>query len=208
MAEDLVTVIPNGVDTGRFRPSSAAERFEALAAIGVSGDRPVVAGLGRLHRQKNWPLFLRVAARFPEVDFVIAGTGPEEQALRREAPGNVRFIGFRDSREVLAAADVFMLTSDYEGMPMTLLEAMACGVPSVVSDVDGCREILHDGEGGVTARPGDVEDFAEKLFPFLKDAELRSLQGNLARERVLRDHDAKAQTKAVEAVYERLLAGR
>jgi glycosyltransferase involved in cell wall biosynthesis len=207
LAEDSVTCIPNGVDTERFRPPSEAARAGARAALGLSGDRLVVAGLGRLHRQKNWPLFLQVAGRFPEVDFVIAGTGPEETALRRNAPRNLRFIGFRDSREVLAAADVFLLTSDYEGMPMTLLEAMASGVPSVVSDVDGCREILHDGQGGVTARPGDAEDFAEKLRPFLADAGLRSRQGHLARERVVRDYDARAQTKAVEAVYTKLLSG-
>ena len=203
---DFVTLVANGVDAQRFHPAEVAERTRARDGLGLSGERLVVAGLGRLHPQKNWPLFLQVAARFPEVDFVVAGTGPEGGDLRRGAPGNVRFIGFRDSREVLAAADVFMLTSDYEGMPMTLLEAMACGVPSVVSDVDGCREILHDGEGGVTARPGDADDFSAKLGAFLSDADWRAEQGKLARERVLRDHDARAQTKAVETVYETLLA--
>jgi glycosyltransferase involved in cell wall biosynthesis len=201
-----VGILGNAVDVEHFSPASLPEREAARRDIGLTSDRLVVAGLGRLHPQKNWPLFLQVAARFPEVDFVIAGTGPGEAALRRDAPENVRFAGFRDSREVLAAADVFMLTSDYEGMPMTLLEAMASGVPAVVSDVDGCREILHDGQGGVTARPGDAEDFAAKLGVFLSDADWRAEQGKLARERVLRDHDARAQTKAVERVYETLLA--
>jgi glycosyltransferase involved in cell wall biosynthesis len=205
---DFVTLVANGVDAQRFHPAEAAERIRARDGLGLSQERLVVAGLGRLHPQKNWPLFLQVAARFPEVDFVVAGTGFEEAALRRNATANVRFAGFRDSREVLAAADVFMLTSDYEGMPMTLLEAMACGVPAVVSAVDGCREILGDGRGGVTARPGDAEDFVAKLGPFLSDAGLRAEQGNLARERVLRNHDAQAQTKAVEQVYETLLAKR
>jgi glycosyltransferase involved in cell wall biosynthesis len=207
LTEDFVTLIANGVDTERFRLPEAAERVRARHDIGLSCERPVVAGLGRLHPQKNWPLFLQVADRFPEADFVIGGTGPEEKALRREAPRNVRFVGFRDSREVLAAADVFMLTSDYEGMPMTLLEAMASGVPAVVSAVDGCREILGDGQGGVTARPGDVQDFAGKLGPFLADASMRARLGREARKRVLRDHDARAQTKAVEAVYEKILPG-
>jgi glycosyltransferase involved in cell wall biosynthesis len=202
-----VGILGNAVDVEHFSPAPPAEREAARRNIGLTSDRLLVAGLGRLHPQKNWPLFLQVAGRFPEVDFVIAGTGPEETALRRNAPRNVRFTGFRDSREVLAAADVFLLTSAYEGMPMTLLEAMAGGVPSVVSDVDGCREILHDGQGGVTARPGDAEDFAEKLRPFLADAGLRSRQGRLARERVVRDYDARAQTKAVEAVYTKLLSG-
>jgi glycosyltransferase involved in cell wall biosynthesis len=203
-----VSILPNAVDTGRFRPAGEAERVKARENLGVSGSRSVVVGLGRLHPQKNWPIFLQVAARFPEVDFVIAGMGPEEERLRQLAPGHVRFVGFRDSREVLAAADVFLLTSDYEGTPMTLLEAMACGVPSVVSAVDGCEEIMGGGIGGVTAVPGDVEDFARKLETFLADGNRRSTQGAAARERALGDFDARQQTRAVEAVYEKLLAGR
>jgi len=203
-----VSLLPNAVDVERFRPASEAERGVARAVLGVSGSRPVVVGLGRLHPQKNWPVFLQVAARFPEVDFVIAGTGPEEERLRKLAPGHVRFVGFRDSREVLAAADLFLLTSDYEGTPMTLLEAMACGVPSVVSAVDGCEEIMGGGVGGVTAVPGDVEDFVGKLGHFLADDAHRAQQGAAARERALGDFDARQQTRAVEAVYEKLLAGR
>ncbi len=203
-----VSLLRNAVDAERFYPASPAERGMARAELGLADARLVVAGLGRLHPQKNWPVFLQVAARFPEVDFVIAGTGPEEAKLRKFSPGNVRFVGLRDSRDVLAAADVFLLTSDYEGTPMTLLESMACGVPSVVSAVDGCEEILGDGRGGVTARPVDVEDFARKLETFLADGNLRSTQGAVARERVLRDYDAREQTKVVEAVYEKLLANR
>ncbi|MEX1044702.1 MAG: glycosyltransferase [Chthoniobacterales bacterium] len=203
-----VSLLSNAVDAQRFSPALPAEREAARAELGLAPGRVVVAGLGRLHPQKNWPLFLQVAARFPEVDFVIAGTGPEEEKLRELAPGHVRFVGFRDSREVLAAADVFLLTSDYEGTPMTLLEAMACGVPSVVSAVDGCQEILGDGRGGVTARPGDVEDFAGKLGALLGDSARRAQQGVVARERALREYDARAQTQAVEAIYEKLLAAR
>lgn len=208
MAEESVTCIPNGVDTERFRPPAEVAECEAgRRDIGLTSDRLVVAGLGRLHPQKNWPLFLQVASRFPEVDFVIAGSGPEEGDLRHGAPDNVRFIGFRDSREVFAAADVFMLTSDYEGMPMTLLEAMACGVPAVVSAVDGCREILGDGQGGLTARPGDVEDFVQKLEPYIDSAELRRQQGETARAKVLSSFDARHQVREIEALYARLLAG-
>ncbi|MFZ9932585.1 MAG: glycosyltransferase [Chthoniobacterales bacterium] len=202
-----ISVLPNAVDVQRFSPAAPAGREAARSRIGLVPGRLVVAGLGRLHPQKNWPLFLQVASRFPEVDFVIAGGGPEEGDLRHGAPDNVRFIGFRDSREVFAAADVFMLTSDYEGMPMTLLEAMACGVPAVVSAVDGCREILGDGQGGLTARPGDVEDFVQKLEPYIDSAELRRQQGETARAKVLSSFDARHQVREIEALYARLLAG-
>jgi len=203
-----VSLLLNAVDGERFCPATPAQRKTAREELGLQPDRPVVAGLGRLHPQKNWPLFLRVAERFPEAQFVIAGTGPEEARLRKLAPEQVRFAGFCDARTVLAAADVFLLTSDYEGTPMILLEAMASAVPSVVSAVDGCEEILGDGRGGVTARPGEVEDFARRLGDFLGDPALRARQGAVARERVLRDFDARAQTKTVEETYERLLGGR
>lgn len=204
--ETKVSLLHNAVDAERFCPPSPDQREAARRKIGLEPGRRIVAGLGRLHPQKNWPLFLRVAESFPQTEFLIAGTGPEEKGLRRLASDNVRFIGFWDSREVLMAADVFMLTSDYEGTPMILLEAMACGVPSVVSAVDGCEEILGGGEGGVTAHPGDVDDFVRKLGAFLADGTLRARQGAAARERALKDYDARNQTRQVEAIYDRLLA--
>lgn len=207
-----VTFLANGVDTATFTPRDGKAREEARRELGLPADGLVVAGLGRLHPQKNWPLFLGVAARFAEVSFVIAGTGPEEAAIReviaKSKIGNVSLLGFRDSWTVLAAADIFLLTSDYEGMPMTLLEAMSSALPCVVSGVDGCSEILGDGVGGVTARVGDIEDFVQKLGPYVASADLRRRQGDAARSKVLASYDARAQAKHVEELYERLLEDR
>jgi len=207
-----VSFLANGVDTERFAPADPARRAAARKELGLPPDARVVAGLGRLHPQKNWPLFLDVARRLPETRFVIAGTGPLEGLLRRTIEErritNVALLGFRDARTVLAAADVFLLTSDYEGTPMILLEAMACGVPCVVSAVDGCEEILGDGQGGVTARVGDAEDFAGKLGALLSDEWLRVAQGAVARERARREFDARTQAAEVEAMYRQLLDGR
>ncbi|MBE2179524.1 MAG: glycosyltransferase [Chthoniobacterales bacterium] len=201
----LVTCLPNGVDTEYFRPAGDFDRLRAKRALGLPADKTVVAGLGRLHPQKNWPLFLKVAARFPQAEFVIAGTGPQESELQASAGGNVRFAGFRDPREVFAAADVFVLTSDYEGMPMTLLEAMASGLPSVVSAVDGCRDILGDGAGGFLAQAGNAEDFASKLSRLMESGESRQTMGDLARAKAKASFDARAQTKVVEDLYGTLL---
>jgi len=205
VARELVSCLPNGVDTERFRPPTAEEREAARARLGVAPGKVVVAGLGRLHPQKNWPLFLKVAERFAATEFIIAGTGPEEARLHALAGANVRFAGFRNPLEVLAAADVFLLTSDYEGMPMTLLEAMACGVPPVVSAVDGCRDILGDGTGGLLAAHGDAADFEAKLGVLVASAGARAATGAEARAKVLRDYDARVQTAAVEALYVKLL---
>ena len=207
IAPAKITLLPNAVDTDRFRPPTAAERSAARGELALPRDGTVVAGLGRLHPQKNWPLFLRLAARFPEAVFVIAGTGPQEERLRAQAPANVHFAGFRDARTVLAAADVFLLTSDYEGTPMTLLEAMACGVPPVVSAVDGCAEILADGAGGLTAPAGDDDAFTAQLGQVLGDPERRARLGAAARERVRQAYNARVQTRVVEQTYVRLLGG-
>ncbi|MGA0176283.1 MAG: glycosyltransferase [Chthoniobacterales bacterium] len=204
---ERISFLANGVDTQRFSPPGGEGRQSARRKLGLPADSLVVAGLGRLHPQKNWPLFLEVAGRFPAVDFVVAGTGPEEMKVRRLAPRNVRLLGFRDAREVLSAADVFMLTSDYEGTPMILLEAMSSGLACVVSAVDGCLEVLGDGAGGATARPGDVEDFVQKLEPYIDSAELRRQQGETARAKVLSSFDARHQVREIEALYARLLAG-
>ena len=206
---ERVTFLSNGIDTDWFVPAEAAARGAARWELGLPADSVVVAGLGRLHLQKNWPLFVRVAARFPQAIFVVAGTGPEEADLRKiladEQIDNVQLLGFRDTRTVLGAADVFLLTSDYEGTPMILLEAMSSGLPCVVSAVDGCLEILGDGRGGSTARPGEIADFAGQLEDYIGSAELRRAQGATARERAVTSFDARAQAREVEALYERLL---
>ena len=207
-----ISFLANGVDTGRFSPADAAVRAAARSELGIPGDSLVVAGLGRLHPQKNWPLFLEVACRFPDALFVIAGTGPQEHLLReivgKNKIRNVELLGFRDARTVLAAADVFLLTSDYEGTPMILLEAMASGLPCVVSAVDGCLELLGDSVGGATARPGDVHEFSSVLGPYLDSPALRVSQGEAARRKVEVSFDARQQAREVEELYASLLAGR
>ena len=90
---------------------------------------------------------------------------------------------------------------------MTLLEAMSSGVPCVVSAVDGCLEILGDGLGGVTAQPGDAEDFVGKLKTLVESLDLRRKQGSAAREKAVSSFDARIQVREIESLYARLLAG-
>lgn len=205
-----VTFMANGVDTERFAPPTPEARTAARRELGLDLEAIVVAGLGRLHPQKNWPLFLGIAARFPQASFIVAGTGSEEITLRKMVgdgrQSNVQLLGFQDSLVVLSAADIFLLTSDYEGTPMVLLEAMSSALACVVSSVDGCEEVLGDGVGGVTAFPGNMEDFVRKLGPYIESAGLRKQQGKAARHKVARLFDARSQAKEVEALYEKLLA--
>ena len=130
------TVIPPGINT-RTPPA----RAEAKAALGVDG--PVVALVGRLIAIKRPDRLLAVAALLPDVTFLVAGEGPLLETTRAAATSNVRFLGWRgDVETVHAAADVALLTSDNEGMPVSLVEAALCGTPAVSTDVGSAREVV------------------------------------------------------------------
>lgn len=157
---ERIHVVPNGIDTEKFRPSPAR-----------SLERPLIVTAGRLVAQKNHPLFLQAAqelrARLPQVRFAIAGEGPLRAELESLAGSlglkeAVEFLGERgDLEQVFCRAHVFWLTSKWEGMPNVLLEAMACGLPVVATDVGGCREIIGESPGGVVVSTNSVAGFVE-----------------------------------------------
>lgn len=166
-----IRVIRNGIDTVRFHPPAAVR----------NGSGPIVT-VGRLVVQKDHALFLRAAARLvavrPTAQFVIVGEGPlrhdlEEQVRALGLGGHVRLLGERrDVEEVLRSASLFWLTSRWEGMPNVVLEAMATGVPPVVTDVGGTRELVRPGVEGFIVAPGDVDGLVEHSRTLLESREV------------------------------------
>ena len=147
-------VIPPGV-----RIATPPTKTAARAALGLPADAPVVATVGRLIAVKRPDRLLGVAARLPEITFLVAGEGPLLEQTRRAATPNVRFLGWRSDVEVVhAAADVALLTSDNEGMPVALVEAALCGTPAVATDVGSVREVVV---GEVV--PPDAQALAEAV---------------------------------------------
>ncbi len=221
IAPERITAIHNGVDLARYRPvpSSAAgekERQRARAQWELPEDAVVVAGVGRLHPQKNFPMFLRVAARVvaqnPRILFVIAGEGPDRAALEAEAarlglgPERCRFLGFvRDVMTLYPAVDVFLLPSLYEGTPMTILEAMACGMAIVASRLDGMAEILEDGRDCFLVDSGDEAGFADRVARLAADEVLRRGFAAAALQKVREGYSAEIMTRRVEELYLRFL---
>jgi glycosyltransferase involved in cell wall biosynthesis len=129
------STFPIGIDTEAFRPATPAERRAARDALGVGTDRPLVLFAGRLVEKKGVPVVLGAAGRMPDVSFVVAGDGPQ-RSLMGGAAGNVTWLGQVDSTRMVAlyhAADAVVLPSQGEGLPLFIQEAMACGVPSVIS---------------------------------------------------------------------------
>jgi len=200
--ENKLSVLANAVDTEEFAPADESKRRDARRQLGLPAESPVIGGVGRLVPQKNFPLFLEVARSFPDWTFALAGTGPLESELKNAAPANVRFLGFVEDRPRLyAALDTLLLTSLYEGMPMTVLEAMAGGVPVISTKVDGVAEAFTDGcEARVL--PGEAAAFVTAL------RELPETRGNLiaaARRRIERDFSIARSARELAAVYRKHL---
>lgn len=161
--------IRSGIDLAEFDPLRF-DRAACRAALGVSPTAPVVITVGALSTQKNPVEALEVVARvrraFPELLYLWAGDGPlraaaEAAAARLDLRETVRWLGVRDDiPALLAAADVFLLTSKWEGLPRTLLEAMAMGKAVVCTQVDGVLDVIEDNVTGYVRDPEDVEELA------------------------------------------------
>ncbi len=201
---ERISIVYNAIDLDRFTPP--ADRS--------AGKRFVVLGIGRLHPQKNFALFLETAQRLlalhPEVQFRLAGTGPEEAMLRARASelglgGCVQFLGHvRETRMLYAEADALLLTSRYEGTPLTMLEAMATRLPIVATNIDGVAEILVDGQDALLASPGP-DPLAAALDRLIREPATAQRIAAAAYEKVCARFSAKAMAAEVEAVYDRCL---
>ena len=158
---DKLAVLPNGVDVEVWRPDSAV-RTAMRRELGLE-DEFLWFAAGRLDAVKDYPALLSAMVHVPKTArLVIAGSGSLQSELQRLSTrlgldGRVRFLGFEpDVRRWMRAADGFVLSSLREGLPMGLLEASACALPAVATDVPGTREVIVDGKTGRLALAGDA----------------------------------------------------
>ncbi|HEX3290008.1 MAG TPA: glycosyltransferase family 4 protein [Gaiella sp.] len=170
-----VTVVPNPAPELPPLPS----RDDARASLGVT--RAVLATAARLTTQKALGVALQAIARVPEVELLVLGDGPERGRLEREAESlgvsdRVRFLGTGTRDDVLAlfrAADAVLVTSAWENLPHTVLEALAVGTPVIATAVGGIPEVVVDGENGLLVPPHDVDAVARAVERLVDDDELR-----------------------------------
>ncbi|MEU6356321.1 glycosyltransferase [Streptomyces sp. NPDC047072] len=204
------SVIPNGIAAERFHPA-AVHAVRASLLPDVDPAAPLVVCVGRLCRQKGQDVLLRgweaILARVPNARLVLVGDGPDAAALRLRAPGSVLFAGaVADTVPWYQAADLVVLPSRWEGMALAPLEAMACGRPVVLTDVDGARESLP---AALAPRclvpPGNPAALARAVCGLLLDPLLRESLGHLGRRHVLSTHDVRHTAEAVAGVYRELL---
>jgi glycosyltransferase involved in cell wall biosynthesis len=212
---ERVVCIENGVPPVEL-PTSY-DRAAQRRALGQAGDGPLIGTVARLSRQKNPELFLQAAARvlrnLPDARFVWCGGGELADAAQQQAhelglAQACRLLGHRDdSGEILAALDVFWLTSDYEGWPLAPLEAMALSVPIVATDVVGTHDLLRGG-AGLLVPHGDAAALASTTVTLLQSPERLAALARAGHEFYREYGTAQRMIRALEHFYEDLVAGR
>lgn len=203
-------VVGNGIDLQRFRPDPEG-RARVRAEWGVRDDQLVVGTIGRRVREKGLAEFAEAAHRLSD-KAVFVWVGPEDDtdaATHVPRQDNVRFVGERsDMPAVYSALDVFALASYREGFSRASMEAAACGLPLVLSDIRGCREIGTDQEHLLLVAPQSAHELTAGIERLLQDAELRIRLGANASKRALAEFDQRRVAQVSLATYARLLDGQ
>ena len=202
--DDKLVVIPNGVDLARFAGATPLN----LALLGVPAGRRALLFVGRLDRQKGLDVLLpampKLFEQLPLHDLVIVGDGPQRRELEILAGGDARihFTGRRsDVANILAASDLLILPSRYEGMPNVLLEAMAAAKPVVATRAEGVVELLGDGAPQQTAELGDLPSFLGRIAMLANSTDLAIELGSRNQMRVKTAYSLRAMIHAYEALY-------
>jgi glycosyltransferase involved in cell wall biosynthesis len=205
-AEKLV-VIYNGVQV----PASPSSPREARAKLGLPSDGLVIGGVSRLDPAKGIDFLIRALARVDDVTLVIVGDGPERAVLETLASDlgvadRIHWAGHRrDVPYLLPALDVFVQPSLHEGMPNTVLEAMAASLPVVATAVGGTPEIIEAGVAGLLIPPRDPDALADAIISLLRNPDLRRRMSQAGQERVANYFTIECMVEQTEQLYEQLL---
>jgi glycosyltransferase involved in cell wall biosynthesis len=205
-------VISNGVDTGRFMPNPLARR-KLRSELGIPETAWVLGTVGRLAPEKNQALLIDAVAPIldPRRHLVIVGDGPDREALMERARGTLRpdlihFTGARDDVEaVLACFDAFALTSESEGLPLVVLEAMAVGLPVVATAVGGVPDVIEAHKTGFLVPASDRIALMKELLLLSTRPQIAEDVAAAGRSMVLERHSTEQMACDYEHLYRRLL---
>jgi len=209
--------MPNPIDTDEFAPCSAGVRQELRDRFKIPARAGVVIYAGRLAPEKELSsligAFAAVAERLPDALLILIGDGPSRRELETRAAqlglaARVRFEGRQPSSAIchwLQASDLFALVSSNEGFPCSLSEAMAAGLPSVVTDIPGNAQLIDSGVHGMRVPVGDEAGIAEAIGGLLGDPECGARMGTAARRRILENYSTDKVVSRYEALFEEAL---
>jgi glycosyltransferase involved in cell wall biosynthesis len=213
IAQDKILTIPNAIALDRFTEPIADSRKQ-LKELFRREPRFVVAAAGRLSPEKGFHVFITAAARVAQeredVSFVIFGEGPLRGELARLIKRNSlddRFVlaGFYSNLDaVLPAADLLVISSFTEGLPVVLLEALLAGVPVVATTVGGIPEVIDDGTDGFLVPPGSVEQLVLRIMELLESRPLREQMKIAGPRKIAAEYNTRLQAERYAALFERL----
>lgn len=214
-----ISVLHNAIDTETWsRPQGRPSYRESCR----SGSHfPVIGYVGRITPEKDLHTWLHVAAlvarQFPRACFVLVGDGKDKALLnelqdRADALGiakQVVFHGYQESPlNSYTTFDIFLLTSTTEGLSNSLLEAMAMGLPTVVTRVGGNEELVADGRTGYALPPGDVLGLSQAVVALAQSEQLRHAMGQAGQERIAREFSFAQRLQHIESLYEQLVGAQ
>ena len=205
ISQKKICVIPNGIETSEYENVQKSD----LTQFGCSLHTHKIIVVGRLHQQKGIDWLLQTLSHWLEprqdCELLIVGDGPERTKLEQIAVqqpyrNHVHFLGHRrDVPELLAASDLLLLPSRWEGMPNVVMQAMAAGLPIVATEVEGIDELLV--QQSQICKFGDTKDFAWKIQQFLDDARLRKTAGTQNQTRIRQHFSIEKMVAAYEELW-------
>jgi glycosyltransferase involved in cell wall biosynthesis len=212
VSAEKIKVIYNGVDTDKFVKINSQE---ARKNLGIKGG-PVFVSVGSLTEQKGYPYLFEALANlkgeYPDLVLLVIGEGPERQALEKNVrtlklENAIRFLGVRENVvDYLNAADIFILASLWEGLPNVVIEAMACEVLVIATNVGGVSEIIDDGVNGFLVPSRDAMALAQKIRYALELSDVRRREiGAAARKKVVEHFSLETMISAYVELYDKLL---
>ena len=194
-----------GIDLSSFK-NVEVDRNKKREELGISEDDIVLISMGDLVKRKNYSLSLEIIAKCnnPKIKYLICGNGPELEKLKKQVvrlgiDNQVCFLGFRsDIKELLKISDIFLFTSLQEGLPRSLMEAMASGLPCVVSKIRGNIDLIDDGKGGYCCNL--IDDYLESINKIIGDVKLTQKMINY-NNNVIKQYSIESVIKEVKAIY-------
>ncbi len=212
--ESEIEVLPSYIDTQKFNPECVKGDFMAFReTYGIAQKAFLVGFAGRLIEIKGWREFLEAAKLTasiePNVTFVIAGDGIEKEAMLKQIVDTglakrTIYLGYvTNMPEFYSRLDCLCVPSHFEASPVSVIEALAMGVPLIVSRIDGVTEIIEDGKNGILFEKGDAEDLSEKVLHLIRQSEVRqALRGQAAAS--ARTYSLKAYIQKLSEIYSRV----
>lgn len=208
----LHTVL-NGVNTDTFKPGTVPSAIRA--ELGIAHNAPVIGTIAVFRFQKRLEIWLETAAAIlqesPQTRFIVVGDGPLKKEIYTKAEqlqlaGKVFFVGLQSEvRPYLAAMDIYMMSSVFEGLPIAMLEAMSYGLPVVTTNAGGIRQVVRHETDGLMSGVDETHKLGEYALQLIRDETRRKQFGNNARHRVIEAFSLTRMVGQLEALYHKYL---